>query len=205
MFVAWLVACVLTAVVGWILNRFAHVKTAGVVLWCLATAALITATLSPKGDLWPISALCALMAVILFVASSIVFLVAAMKDRTRRRQNCAGCTLAAFTLIAWFVGLGVIGDCVRCQEHLKSGTETLMPLNKLGIEIESLRKRLGRLPRDEEELVSLRGTPMPPYYQELRLHYSRLDEEHYELRCVGSWIVYYYGPNSPRRIKLESF
>jgi len=91
----WLASCVMTVAVGWVLIRLAGANTKGVVLWCLAVVVLRTsfrALLYGAEDGWGLC--CGLTALILSVASCVMFLVAAARDRARRGRNCACFNLA---------------------------------------------------------------------------------------------------------------
>jgi hypothetical protein len=82
-------------------------------------------------------------------------------------------------------------------------------MHKLGAEIEAIRARIGRLPNDEQELVALRGQPMPPYFRAYQTHYYRHNKDAYRIDAmvpdfwgnhgdIFGWIVHYSGPGSPR-------
>jgi hypothetical protein len=217
---AWLASYVMAAAIGWVLYRLARVNTVGIVLWCLAVVVLGTGLWAlPTGKVDGLRVFCALTWLLSVVASSIVFFVAGVKDRTHRGRNCACCDLALFTLIGWIIICVICANVqsqVRRQEDAQQTTETLIKLHKLATEIESFRARLGRLPKDEEELVALRGEPMPTFYQQFAIHYKRLGGDRYELTCslrsfwgygwdLWGWHVAYYGCNSPRRIQVILF
>ena len=212
----WFASCVLTAAVGGILHRLARVNTAGIVIWSMVALSTASSVCLPDVAFGLLALLCTLAAMVLSAISVIVFLVAAAKDRTRRGRNCACCNLVLFTLVVGATSGAKISGHLRHQEAARHTTETLVKLNKLGVEIESIRSRLGRLPKDEEELVALRGRPMPTFREQFQIHYSRCDGDHYYLECcvndfwgrawdIMGWIVYYHGPNSPRRIQVVSF
>ncbi|HVX60596.1 MAG TPA: hypothetical protein VHC19_08340, partial [Pirellulales bacterium] len=95
-------------------------------------------------------------------------------------------------------------------------TDQFISLYKLTAEIESIRARTGRLPKDERELIALRGQPISTNGESAVLSYKRLDEDHYRLDCVLQnfwgrqrdtigWIVRYYGPKTPRRVRVVLF
>jgi hypothetical protein len=216
----WLASCVLVAAIGWVLYRLAHVSRVGIVLWCLAAvvgAACCCLVLSTTEITIPFAPLLygAVWAVFSF-ASSIAFLVAALRTRTRRGRNCACCMLLLVTLIACNFTCGKIANH-RCQQHAVQHTnETFIKLNALATEIESIRATLKRLPDDEKELVKLRGKPMPTFYRHYQIRYERLEKDHYYLTCSLSdfwghawdfwpWIVQYNDPASPRRIHAILF
>lgn len=213
----WVASYVLAAAIGWTLYRLARVNTAGVILWCLAVVTTSTSCWAlPHGDEGALMALCGVTGSILFVASTIVYLIAALKDRTRRGRNCACCNLALFTWIAWSASCASIGSRLRHQEAVQHTTETIITLHKLAADVESIRARLGRLPTDEKELVALRQKPMPLFYIQYQIGYQRVDQDRYHLTCSLSdfwdrhrdlfgWIVLYDGPAAPRRMQVILF
>lgn len=214
----WVSAYVLALAVAGVLHRLARLSEAGVVLWALSVLAFSTGhwAATVGGELGRIAELCLLSALILWVASCIAFLVAAAKDQARRAGNCAGFNLALFSLIAWFVvGNSIHGPILR-QREVQQTTEELIELHKLAAEVESIRKRNGLLPKDEKEFAAKSSASMNSTGQDRRSGYVRYDENRY--RLLGSlghfwgrhhdlfgWIVYHYGPNSPRRMRVVPF
>ncbi|MGA2257928.1 MAG: hypothetical protein ABSG53_24960, partial [Thermoguttaceae bacterium] len=94
----WIACWVVTAAIGWVSIRFAHADTKGVVLWYLAVVALsMSFRALLHGSEGGLEFCCGLTGLILSVTSCVVFLVAATRDRTRRRRNCACFNLALFT------------------------------------------------------------------------------------------------------------
>jgi len=100
------------------------------------------------------------------IAGMVVFLVAASKARRGRAVNCAGCMLILFIWLTFGGAAAEIINRLECQNRVENTTHTIIKLHQLAAEIEAFRERLGRLPDDEEELVQLRGQPMPTYYKD---------------------------------------
>ena len=196
-------------------KRRPTVSIAGIALFLLGAAAA-AAGLYAKGTieheifpLQPPEFFIGLAGIPLLLASGIVFLVAAVRNRVRPTWNCALCNLALFTLIVWLlVGDKVAGYLNRRGEERKTNV-TFAELNKLGREIEAIHARLGRLPRDEEELVALRRNPMPEYFI-----YAPRGDDRFLLICSlprfwgrGApvwWEVVYFGPGSQRKIMIST-
>jgi hypothetical protein len=214
----WVSAYVLALAVAGVMHRLARVSEAGVVLWGLAVSAFSTGhwAATVGGEPGRIAELCLLSALILWVASCVAFLVAAAKDQTRRARNCAGFNLALFSLIAWFVVGNSINGPIRRQREVQQTTEELIELHKLAAEVESIRKWNGLLPKDDKEFAAKSSASMNPNGQVHGSGYVRYDENRYRLHgSLGhfwgrhhdlfGWIVYYYGPNSPRRLRVVPF
>jgi len=211
----WLASWTTAATVGWVLIRVARANARGVVFWWLALVALSTsvrALLHGTEFGWVVCS--AVAGLVLTVIACLVFLVAAVRDRTRRGRNCACFNLALFTLVFWMISAGDIGSRLHYLKEVRHTTKVLTSLHALGTEIESLQARLGRLPKDEEELVALRGKPLPAFYKEYRIHYQRQDGDQYRLECSLSdfwghawdgWIVFYNGPDSLRPLQVTLF
>lgn len=203
----------LTVAIAFVIYR-AGVNATGVALWGLAVAVIVASRGVPMPEVS--SALCVLAGLLLLLASSIACFVAAVNDRARRGRNCACCSLALFTLIAGLIVGNKLNGHLQYQASIQHTTDTLITLHELSLEIESLRSRLGRLPEDEEELIALRGEPMPTFYLDSQIHYYRDDADHYGLHCCLSdfwghardlfgWLIQYRDPESPQRIHATRF
>jgi hypothetical protein len=94
--------------------------------------------------------------------------------------------------------------------------QLLLTLHRLSAEIEAIRAKTGRLPKDEAELVTLRGKPMPPYYRQYQVRYYRNEMGGYSMHCSApdfwgehwdlfGWIILFYGPNSTQRLEVDLF
>jgi hypothetical protein len=200
------------------LFRFARVNGYGLALWLVGTMLVISFSgISQNG--WFIrglDVLCAFAMMVIMLISCVVFLVTAFDDQTLRGRHCAACVMVVSSV---FIPASCAATSVRNAQYLKSvafTTETLLTLNRLGIEIEAIRARLGRLPEGEQELVTLRGAPMPTFYEDYRISYERRDEQDYILSCtldsfwghgwdLFGWIVHYKGPDAPRRMQVILF
>jgi hypothetical protein len=213
----WMAGYVIALGVSAFLYQFARLNGAGVLLWGLAISAIDTGywtlTIDDEGNSGPF---CVLTGLALLVASGIVFLVAAVTDRTRRGRNCAGCNVALFTLIAWFVIVRGITNHIYAEQQVQRTTDSLIALYKLGNEIDAFQARMGRIPKDEKELVAIWGKPLSPLGQHPRISYRRHGEDHYDLLCIFGhfwgrhwdifgWNVSYDGPHSPRRMRVVPF
>lgn len=150
------------------------------------------------------------------IAGMVVFLVAASKDRRHRAVNCAGCMMILFTWLISVSTAAAIREHLDYQERVEKTTHTIITLHQLSAEIEAFRERLGRLPDNEDELVELRGQPMPPFYKNYRISYQRCSKDEYYLSCSISdfwgqhwdlfgWIFMFYGPNSTQRLHAILF
>jgi hypothetical protein len=214
-----LVSWVSLAIAGSLLYRYCRLNRWGILLWCLGGGLICaisrewpfkTATSTEKVDslVW--------MAVTTLIASGIVFLVAAVKDRSRRPGKYGGLALAAFTLFVWFAAVATVRQRLVEQERADETTHALIELHRLAAEIESLRLRIGRLPQDEEECVRLRGEPMPRFGRYGRISYAKHDADHYALTCcmndfwgcgwdIFGYILVYRGPTSTQRLHVELF
>jgi len=195
----------------------ARVNTAGIALWCLAALLISLQQWTPISEhLLGFKDMHSIFISLFLMIGSIVFLVSAARHRRRRVGNCAGCILAFFTLIICATMANDTQNCRRQMDDIERTTHILIILHKLANDIESIRTRIDRLPADEQELVRLRGKPMPTYRGLYRIHYYRYDMEQYDLSCCQSnfwgshwdlfgWILHYYGPHSTQRLHAELF
>lgn len=206
-------SCVLIAATGLVLYRFSLASTPGVVLWCAAAVAISEAYWMPirTNGLW---VTCILLGGVLPLVSSAVFLIAALENRTRQAVNCAGCVLALFTLITWIVAGRTIHDAIHIQKDIQETTRRLATVHKVAQDVESIRARLGRLPKDEKEFVQLLGKPMPVFGEYDRISYYRNSDLDYRLNFSlrsfwgyggDFYVASYQGPNTTPRLFVDLF
>jgi hypothetical protein len=224
--IAWLLAaqmgspfqasCVLIAAIGWVLYRFARANILGIVLWCLSAAVIsrLCKTVMRAELFWEVNIA---VGALLPIVTSIVFLVAAAIDRRRRIANCGGCVLALFTLVAWIAGANTLHNAFHMQEDSRETTRTLVAVHKLAQEVDSIRAHLGRLPKNEEELIRLRGKPMPTLgARHSPIQYYRTSDVDYRLSFglrnfwghhwdLWGYVASYYGPNTTPRLFVDLF
>jgi hypothetical protein len=118
-----------------------------------------------------------------------------------------------FTVIIPAVSVYTIWDKRAGAEAVQETRQLILTLHRLSAEIEAIRAQMGRLPKDEAELVALRGKPMPTYYRDSRVSYLRDDRNGYRLDCCVSylwghgwgWIVCFYGPEAVQRLHAVLF
>jgi hypothetical protein len=211
---AWIAA----GVIGWLLFGWARLNRWGVVLWCLAAAALCTALgdmLNPASDVAATQLLIPI-GLLSSTTSAIIFLVAGVKNQAKRGRNIAGVTIVIGSLIFFAKEASSIRAPLSDLEAIQQTTKTLLDLHRLGNEVEAFRVKFGRIPQSEEEFVQCRGKPMPPFQNEFRYHYCKQSDDQYHLSCCvsGAWgrdcdifgyILLYYGPAPPPRIDVELF
>jgi len=175
-------SCLFVAVTGWILYRFVQANAPGVFFLCISAVAF-------SEMYWRISSPAdnetLLMGLIIFISlstSSICFLIAAIKTRTRQVVNCLGCVLPLFILVNSCVIGSKLHNFSSNQNDVEETTRTLMAVLELAQEIDTLQKHLGRLPNDEAELVLLLGKPMPTFgSHHVPIHYYRNGDSDYHL------------------------
>jgi hypothetical protein len=207
-------ACMLIAAIGWVLYQFAQASTPGVVLWCAAAVAISEAYWRPIDNegLWEA---CVVLGGLLPLVGSLVFLHDAVTNRKRQAANCGGCVLALLTLITWIVAGSTIRDSRSRQESVQETTHALITLHKLANDIETIRASLGHLPKDEKELVRLRGKPMPLLgARHDPISYYRGSDLNYQLNfgLTSFWgyhsnyyVACFYGSNTTPRLFVDLF
>lgn len=232
---AWLLATVahlpvpaiwlITAAVGWCLVGYAKASIAGICLWIVATVLLSIPLWSPVFGLdllMPIVGLF-LVGLLLSLSAGVALLIALVRRPSRSVGNCAGVILVVFTLINVVMARNTMTRHHAGPARVEQTRELVLALHQLTAEIETYRDQLGRLPKDEAELVSLRGQPMPPYFQDYRVNYYqrgegdwRCVEDDYYLRCsafhfwgragdIFGWGFCFYGPDCTQRLEVELF
>ena len=81
--------------------------------------------------------------------------------------------IVLFSFVIYWTAGGTMRTYRFGPEAVQETRTLILTLHRLSTEIEGFRTRLGRLPNGEAELVALRGKPMPPYYPNYRVRYTR--------------------------------
>ena len=232
---AWLLAVVahlpvpaiwlITAAVGWCLVGYANASIVGTCLWIVATVLLGIPLWNPVfgGDLLVLIVILFLVGLLLSLSAVVAFLIAVARRPSRSAGNCAGLILVVFTLVNLGMARNTMTQYLVGPARVEQTRELVLALHQLTAEIETYRDQLGRLPKDEAELVSLRGQPLPPYFRDYRVDYYqrgegdwRCAEGDYYLRCsafhfwgrawdIFPWLVCFHGPECTQRLEVESF
>ncbi len=208
-------AFILSSAVAWVMYRFVRASTRGVILWYAAALSVLAWMSLPDGPdevVWA----CAVIGLLLALASSSAFLVAAVKNRGREAANCNGCALALSTLIGWIVIGGTIRGELRRHEEIQRTTHMLVAVHELAHDADAIRARLGRSPADEKEFVRLRGEPMPCSMPAEYLAYFHNSEFDYQFNFglrnfwgdhwdLFGYVAVYYGPSASPRLRVFLF
>jgi len=114
------------------------------------------------------------------LGSLIAFGYAAWRCKPQDRLKYVGWCLAALIMPAvWLVAVPTTGDYLvqRRVERTRGTIQTLVT------DIERIRSKLGRLPKDEQELASWLGKPMPwsEFGRPIRYEPSQKDPIHYKV------------------------
>ena len=220
--VPFLAAWLVIAVIGWILYRIGHAHILGIILWVVAATLLSAWFWIPDMSSIMARVLFWSLPLLLFLSAVIVFMVFSLTRRRHYIGNCAGCVIAVFSVVNMAMVYGTIQHQRRGVESVQETRQLVLELHRLSAEIEAIRARLGRLPKDEAELVALRKKPMPEYHPGFRISYDRPGSDDYRrrgdyhLQCGAShfwgthwdlfpWIFHFYGPDAEQRLYIESF
>ncbi len=220
---------VMIVAVGLTLFQFAGASRAsgwGVVFWIMAAAILSAGfwTLASLHEFMiPSGAIFTVGGFLLSLPAGILFLVASIKNRSQCAGNCAGCMIVLFTFVIYCISGGTMRHYRAWPESVQETRQLILTLHRLTADIETFRSQLGRIPKDETELVSLRGKPMPPYHQNYGIRYMSFGKDRYpglegdyRLDCGAShfwglhwdifpWIFEYFGPTATPRLHAEAF
>jgi hypothetical protein len=103
--------------------------------------------------------------------------------------------------------------CREGPEAIQETRQLIVKLHRLSAEIEAIRAKTGRLPKDETELVALRGKLLPPCSDNYPPSYYRDDRGGYSLNGYVTYfwgrgwgcVFCYYGSDAAQRLHVESF
>jgi hypothetical protein len=213
---AWLVI----AAVGWMLSRFGKASVLGIIVWIAAAAVLSAGFWTPVSFhglfFFPSSFAFTAGGLLLSLPAGIIFLIASIKNQPRCAGNCAGCMIVLFTFVIYCTSGSTMQTHRFGPESIQETRQMILTMHRLSAEIEAIRAKTGRLPKDEAELVALRGKPMPPYRGDYRVSYQRNDQGGYNLNCCAShfwgrgwdifgWILIFHGPDAVQRLQAILF
>jgi hypothetical protein len=172
-------------VLAWFAWRVYHVSALGTVL-CVATLEQVTGIVAiiyrSAGNVFefiPI-ALLFFSALGSMLTSVAVFLVCQRESPAQRRHNFLAAGLACVLPILWFAigprGAGILAEWKLQREIIRSG------LPELIADLNAVTERLGRVPRDEEELTRLLGKRLPHLPRRGRVWYCPGEGKNFTLR-----------------------
>ncbi|MHB1037718.1 MAG: hypothetical protein ACYC35_24710 [Pirellulales bacterium] len=138
---------------------------------------------------------------LLCVAACIAFGIVAAKSAFWRRSN-ALCSVAAILLVVlWLTVLLPLGESSFGARIAQRNAENHAVMQTIIEDVEAIRSRLGRVPKDEEELVRLLGCPMPSVCRvqaglPTPISYRRRGPSRYDLTFLDDEI-YFYDSDAP--------
>jgi hypothetical protein len=135
-------------------------------------------------------------------AGFLAMVVSAWRRELFRGLNAA----AAFVLVLAFVlFVGVLHPLVSRLREARFASPrhvTAETLQAVVSEVDQVCGRLGRIPRDQKELVSLLGKPMPQWSTDRfreRMYYRQIDPDRYELGFGEDFGWFVYDSGTPDR------
>ena len=108
------------------------------------------------------------------------------------------CWFAAILLAAFLCG------CSGKQAEAKRNAETKQIIEVLVANVQSLKDKQGRLPKDETELVAWLGKPLPMSAWNRRLEYRLSPDNpgHFQITTISEypyWLVFQYDSAKPQK------
>lgn len=192
--------------IGWLTWRFdvaSRGPLAVSVIGCLVLIGALAIARNNAGLFGAIAMLqLASVGTIILAIGGVSFLLAAFVQEQTRRVR--GNVLAfAVTVVTWFtwliVGLGSIGMMHRTEEARRA-VEDARVLQQLVDDTQRITRDLGRIPEDEQELVTLLGRPMPTVYDdggETPVSYQRRGADAYYFMYTTWSYDYVYESSRP--------
>lgn len=106
---------------------------------------------------------------------------------------------------SWFAAVWLAAFLCGCsgkQAEAKRNAETKQIIEAFAADVQSLKEKHGRLPKDEAELVAWLGKPLPLSAWKRTLEYRLLPEnpEHFRIVTVSGypyWLVFQYDSAKP--------
>ena len=202
--------------VGWVLYRNAKASVAGVALCVAAVAVAITGYGltalfgDPEGR---IASFLGVLAGIMYLLGGLVFFIASLRNRTRCAGNCAGFMIVFFSIVISAMSACTQRDYRAGPQAIQETRELILTLHRLSAEIDAARAKTGRLPKDEAELVTLRGKPLPTHSSNYHVRYLQDNDGGYYLEGYVTylwgggwgWVYCFYGSDAAQRLHVESF
>ena len=139
------------------------------------------------------------------VAAVITMLISAWRRPARRRQYLLGALLAPVAAVLLMCAVQLLFQGARHLRIARYFHANKATLQALIDDVGAVSSRLGRVPEDEDELISLRKEPMPripwPYWRSHALNYHAMGDRHYRLSFGGidAEGFYVYDNGTPER------
>lgn len=195
---------------AWLVWKRLAVSPIGLAFWA-ASLELMTWALAIAGrsegnvfDLIPCTVL-TFAALACIVAAVTTMLISAWRWRTLRRWNLLGAALAPVAAVLLVCAVHPLFHGARHLRIARYFHENRATLQALIDDVDAISQRLGRVPKDEDELVALRKQPMPripwPQWGAHELSYHAMGEHHYALSFGGidAEGFYVYDSGAPER------
>jgi hypothetical protein len=189
---------------GWLIWRFAHGHLGAVILSLLGSDILICGAISwaydGSGDLFGIRFLFVAFGSVLMMAGVGVFSWRASLKHPHWRSQAGLAILVLVILVGWWAIVPAIGNVAIARRQTRETAANNAAMSKAVAQIESLRKRLGRVP-DDSEVNGLLEEPLPciridGYESQIEYKCIRLDE--YQL-SFWYWDPYFYCSSTPKK------
>jgi hypothetical protein len=131
------------------------------------------------------------------LASIVTFLVRAWLSHERRRRNLIAAVMACVLPVLWFI-FGPRGAAMLSQWELQREI-VRVGLPEFVAGVNAVADRLGRAPKDEDELVRLLGKPVPRLSSRGKIFYHARGGKHFRLGFGFDWGEYEFDSETPDR------
>jgi hypothetical protein len=195
---------------AWLVWKRLGISGIGMVFWAAALELMTWAsaiTIRSEGNVFVIIPFAILMlaAVACVLAAVIAMLVSAWWRPPLRRRNLLGALLVPVASVVLALAVDSLLLGARELRIARCFRENRAILQALVDDVDAISQRLGRVPKNEEELVKLREEPMPripwPEWGHHDLRYHAISEHRFAL-CFGGIDaegVYVYDSGTPER------
>ena len=178
---------------AWVVWRRLHVSAIGMALGAISLGLMTWGggiASRSEGNIFTILPWAALLvaALVGLALASIAFLVRACCSKQHRRRNAIAVAASPVVFVLAFCALQQFGygaHELRIARQLKENRPVLQALID---DVDAISRRSGRVPKNREELVKLRGKPMPiipwPHWGHHNLQYRAISAE--RSRCISA-------------------
>jgi hypothetical protein len=190
---------------AWVVWRRLHVSAIGMALGTISLGLMTwggSIASRSEGDIFMILPWAVLLGTALVgtLLACVAFLIRACRSKQYRRRNAIAIAVSPVVFVLAFCALQQFGygtSQLRIARQLRAHRPVLQALID---DVAAISQRLGGVPRDQSELVKLRGKPMPvipwPHWGHHNVQYRAIGAERFALYFGGIDAEGYYAYDS---------
>jgi hypothetical protein len=199
-----ILATALVAYASCLTWRITKANLIAIILWFIASELIFIAVYFGRTaigyEILEFTLTCLIFSILVYLTSSIIFFYAGIKTNKKKSNIVCGCLV----ILTPFIIFSCMNEFNQIKDVYESAENKPIMQNILE-DVETIHKRLGRVPNDEYEIFDLHKKPLPCINlrgQVLLMHYKRIDSDNYKIwfqnvTDVGNVYIFTYDSRKP--------